>query len=324
MNTVCKKAVSGLSLVLSLSLVACNEDKLVTPDQPVAGASQAVNDVISPNLPKKYTLIKNGEANLTYDSEGRIKRVMYGADIRGNKNFRREYDYSAYPTRISAITYQGDQMILSDTYWLHKGNPDLCYELDQDIHRTTLNQYGSDWDAKVWAITYNEQGQLKTCAEQSHKMNRTDYSYNTDGDLIKATTYAPVTKAGVQQDGVAISELAFTYNQAAPNQISSYITDLKPLMSSWIHLPTPYQSTEGQPIPDPYLLRFGKPSKHLVKSVTQTLTPTNQVLIGTSYTYRLNADGYVTERKEFNDFNGSQIETKSYDYLVTDLGFSIK
>lgn len=321
MNSVCQKAVSGFGLVLSLSLTSCQEDKLVTPDLPVAGTSQVVNDLISPTLPKKYTLIKNGEANLTYDSEGRIKQIMYGADVRGNKNYRREYDYSAFPTRISATTYQGNQIIIGETYWFYNGNTDRCYQFDQQIHRTTPNQYGGYWDGYIWVNSYNGQGQLQTCANKFDKLNRTDYSYNAAGDLIKTSTFGTVTKAGIQQDGVALSELAITYNQSAPNHISTYVPDLKPMMASWIHFPNPYQSTEGQPIPDPYLLLFGKPSKHLVKRVTQTLKPGNQVLIGTSYTYQLNADGYVTERTEFNDFNGSQIETKSYAYSVTDLGF---
>ena len=66
---------------------------------------------------------------------------------------------------------------------------------------------------------------------------------------------------------------------------------------------------------DPYLRIFGKPSKHLVTLVTKQGS-----LGGDYFTYDLDADGYVAQRKQFKLNGGALVETKSYAYVTANIG----
>jgi hypothetical protein len=66
---------------------------------------------------------------------------------------------------------------------------------------------------------------------------------------------------------------------------------------------------------DAYLRIFGKPGKHLVTLVTEQGS-----LDGDYYNYTLDADGYVTQRKQYKLIGSSLVDTKSYAYVTVNMG----
>ncbi len=289
MNTALLKITAGLGLALSLGLASCTETSLVTPDKPMAASSASPNDIISPNLPQKHTLTKYGDATLTYYADGRLKRVMYGPDVRGSLAVRQDY---TYPTgQIKVITSSGNELLREETFWLD-ANTGRCYQ-------SKAIKYTGDPLASIVNLyyTYNAKGQLAGC-QSKDITGWTDYTYTADGDLSKAIDYSAF--------GVAILETTFNYDAAFGDPV---LPDLYPLNSEWTRLT------------DRYLKIFGKPGKHLVKLVTVKSLPGKEIKKNRLYTYTLNADGYVTVRKEFDFPSAILIETKAYDYQVTDIGF---
>lgn len=274
---------------LSLGLMSCQENNLVTPDKPVVSSSESVNDIISPNRPKVYKLIKYGNANLTYDGNGRLTRVMLGADVRGNTNVRTEYTYSA--GSIHAISYVGTSLFYDQTFLLDANK--RCYEYKELKY---LYSNSSQTEKTEVVYTYNAKGQLQTAADKSNAAVRTEYTYNADGDMNRAIQYGlDYTHSTVKVQ----SDYTFAYDQPTGDPI---LTDRYVLNS------------EIAGFPDLFLKIFGTPSKHLVKLITEKSS-----LGGQYYTYTLNADGYATKRDEYSLSNGSLVESRSYDYLITNL-----
>ncbi len=292
MITFIKKITTVVALCASLGAISCQENSVVNPDKPMAVASETTNDVISPTLPKKHTLIKHGQANLTYFADGRLKRVMYGPDVRGSQAYRRDYTYSSGLINVNISS--GNDVLGQETYWID-ANTGRCYESNVQVY---LYSNSTKADVTERMYTYTDKGQLKTCTNKHSPGERIEYTYYVNGDLNKATRY------GAPQFGYPVKvleETTFAYDQPTGDPI---LADLYPLNSL------------STGLPDEYLRIFGKPGKHLVKLTTRKFS-----LGGTYYTYSLNAEGYVTTRKTYDLSGGGLTETKAYDYLVTDIGF---
>ncbi|RYF64561.1 MAG: hypothetical protein EOO39_26445 [Cytophagaceae bacterium] len=289
MNTVLNKLVVSASFALSLGLMSCQENSLVTPDKPATTPSESVNDIISPNRPKVYKLTKYGNANLTYDGDGRLTRVMLGADVRGNKNVHTEYTYSA--GSIHAISYVGTSLFYDQTFLLNANG--RCYEYKELRY---LYSNSSQTEKKEVVYTYNAKGQLQKAADKSNAAVRTEYTYNADGDLNRAIQYGlDYTHSTIKVQ----SDYTFSYDQPTGDPI---LTDRYVINS------------ELAGFPDLFLNIFGTPSKHLVKLITEKSS-----LGGQYYTYTLNADGYATKRDEYSLSSGALVESRSYNYLVTNM-----
>lgn len=315
MNTFVIKLVVTTSFALGLA--SCQENSLVLPDQPAVTSSESVNSTLSASLPNICKLTRHGRATLTYHSDGRLKRVAYEATARGTTKYRREYNYDDADHRIDAYSYIDDKPVFYDAYWIDEATG-LCHRSTQVGYLMTeenVAYYNQHELTTMWYYTYTTKGQLKTCQHLYwDSSNRTEYTYNADDDLIKTTTYDRVGK----QDGVAVHELILTYDQNQSTR-STMLVDKNPLNASWEHLPVTHSQNEGQPVPEVYLPIFGKLSKHLVASVTQTKLPTNQYISSSFFTYTLNADGYVTERKEIDLRKSTLLETKPFGYSTADL-----
>ena len=291
MNTALLKITAGLGLALSLGLTSCTETSLVTPDKPLAATSPSPNDIISPNLPQKHTLIKHGQANLTYYADGRLKRVMYGPDVRGSLALRREYTYGTGVINVTG--YKGTETISQETYWLN-ANTGRCYESKVLSYNQSAPLYNVEQ-----VYTYTDKGQLKTVTDKNYAIH-SEFIYSVDGDLIKETNYT-----NYADPSVVSGESTYAYDQPTGDPI---LPDFYPLNPAKVFLP------------DDYLPIFGKLSKHLIKLITYKKLPTQKVLVKRYYSYKLNADGYVNERQEFDLLTNYLVETKAYEYLVTDIG----
>lgn len=295
MNIFGKTSTAFLILALSLGLVSCNDNRLVVPDKrSIESARVGVND-ITPTMPKYYKLSKYGDDNLTYYPDGRLKRVMDGPDVRGSLASRTEYSYS--PGIIKALTYSGTSLIVDQTY-LVDVKTNRCYEFNELWY---IYSNSDQTRQRNLVFTYTDKGQLKTCSEKQSPQERTEYTYNADGDVIKAISYGAPQFA---YSPIALDETTFAYDQPAGDPI---LTDLHAMNSDWITLP------------NYYLPIFGKLSKHLVKlTINKPLVIKPYLdVIQHYYTYTLNADGYVTDRNTYSVSGGALLKTDSYKYLVT-------
>ena len=291
MNTFLPTPQTIASLFLLAGLASCQpKENLISPEQQRALPVESVNDLILPGLPKKYTLVKHGQATLTYSSDGRIKKVTYGA---GAISYPADYvNYLYGANSIKATSYSGNTVVHDELY-LTDGNG-RCYESKET--NFTFYSFGTVASEMSWSYQYNALGQVKSRTPKASGTGKTDYTFSAAGDLIKVTTFGNL--------GVTTKETTIAYDQPVGDPV---VVDRYPLNAGWTGLP------------DVYLKIFGKPSKHLVKLVTQKLLPSNLILANYYYAYTLNADGYVTKQNMFNVANAALVSTTPYEYLVTDM-----
>jgi hypothetical protein len=290
MSTLVRKITKVVGLMLSISFVSCQDNRMVSPESvPVQTAS--AREAINPGVPQKYTLTKHGQANLTYYGDGRLQKVTYG---RGPVPNQYSYVYYSYgPQWIKATYYAGSTVVHEELYSVDANG--RCVESKQTEY--VFYSFGTETYTSRYLYQYNALGQVKSRTNKDHASEHTDYLFNAAGDLSKAT----LTKLY----GQGSNEITFTYDQPAGDPI---LLDRYPLNSALADFP------------DPYLKIFGKSGKHLMKLVTSRKMPENQVQLTFYYTYLLNLNGYVTEAKEFNVANATLVSTKPYEYLVTDIG----
>lgn len=289
MNTLYKRLIAVVGLAVSVS--ACQETSLVAPDKPIAASTEAVNDIIPVGLPKKYTLIKHGQATLTYMGDGRLQKATYGPGPISYPCSSVIYTYG--PQSIKATGYSGNTVVLEESYLLDANG--RCYESKEKTF--VFYSFGTVELEQGWIYQYNALGQLKTRTSKNNAV-KTTYTFNADGDMSKASS------TGI--DGNPSKDITFAYNQPVGDPI---LTDRTQLNTEWTSLP------------DSYLKIFGKASKHLVKLVTQKSFYGNQPPLTYYFSYTINPDGYITEEKQFNLLNAALVSTKSYSYLVTNIGF---
>ncbi|GAB4012237.1 hypothetical protein GCM10028808_27750 [Spirosoma migulaei] len=263
----------------------------MAPEKPVATSAEAVNDLIVVGVPKKYTLIKHGQVTLTYMGDGRLQKAAYGPGPISYPYSSVIYAYGAQSIKTTA--YSGNTVVLEENYLLDANG--RCLESKEKTF--VFYSFGTVELEQGWVYQYNALGQLKTRTSKNNGV-KTTYTFNADGDMSKASS------TGI--DGNSLKDITFAYDQPVGDPI---LADRNQLNSEWTSLP------------DSYLKIFGKPSKHLVKLITQKNYYGNQAPLTYYYSYTINPDGYITEEKQFNLFNAALMSTKSYNYLVTNIGF---
>lgn len=292
MKTLFQQITAVIGLTVSLGLASCEKDGLLSPNPAGSARSGATNDVTlpSPNIPQVYKLTKYGDATLTYNADGRLRKVTQ-ALTRGGQECHTDYTYAAGSVR--AVTYKGQLVVRDETFTLDpSGRCTESVEEGNTLYNGAYFHYTT-----YWKFTYNAQGQLWSRQNKNSCVGGISYAYNADGDLILATV------ATSPSDGTAIT---FAYDQPVGDPI---LNDKYPL------------NVVGVNEQDTYLRIFGKPTKHLVKLKTEKSLLNNQVISNKFYAYTLNPDGYVTKKDEYNLFGAALTETKLYDYQVSDIGF---
>lgn len=287
---------SMLIFSLSIGLISCEKEKLITPDVPTEVSSKNLREGILVTMPKTYQLIKHGPVTLSYLDDGRLQKVTYIQGARGGASPSYVlYKYGAHS--ISSTFYYNNKVAQVMTYLLDANG--RCYDSKQvDIiqmgpHFTVEKESG-------FTYLYNPKGQLTTRTDKKHPTQTTSFVYDSAGELNKITNYNPTaTNPGLGLE----SESTLYYEGQAGDPI---LADLSPI------------NIEAANLPDPYLMIFGKPGKHLVRMITEKFSLDGQI-----FSYTLNADGYVTKRDVYNISGAALTETKSYDYLVKELGFDL-
>jgi hypothetical protein len=323
MNNSFQKIALVIGLAVSSSLVSCQKDSSITPVQPATTSSQkALDDVIVGTLPKKYSLTKQGKAVLTYYPDGRLQKVTQGAE------FHRDYTYNG--NTIQAISYRSGKMAFKDTYLIDPVTNRVfeSVQVDYLVLFTPYNLGAPDpTRTRTWVYAYNAKGQLTSCGEKYKPATRTDYSYNGAGNLNLVTTYWEAISKVTPWYTITLGYLENKGRQSQnPGQLNviDYVEDKYPTNFNWILLPTPYDPIDYycQAIPERYLKIYGKVSKDLLASAAWHITGFGYH--GSNFSYSLNADGYVTERKRFDGMYPTQVlETETYEYKVTELGLNL-
>lgn len=280
-----------------LLLVSCQPDNAIAPAESQTADARNLREGISPNMSQRHQLIKDGTHTLSYLDDGKLRKVAYGGtSVRGSLGIYTLYTYSA-------------QAIVAKTYDESKLRLEIKYLLDPVTGRCSESQHteyipygpnGTVVNHSDYVYQYNLNGQLSNYFNKKYTYEETVFGYNANGDLSKIIRY---DKSGGNPGSVVISESTLYYDQPTGDPV---LTDLYPLNS------------EAANLPDPYLRIFGKPSKNLVKLMTEKFS-----LGGRVYTYTLNADGYVTARNTYDVAGGALLESKAYEYLVTNLGFQL-
>lgn len=277
-----------LFLTLAIGSAACQNESPISPMQPEAASLSTArlgSEGTSPNFPQVHKLTQYGEATLTYDDDGRLLNVT--RPVRGSLAVQTDYTYS--PGKIRAFTHQGKIILRDETFMLDASG--RCTESAEAI--TVVNNNVPLHYLREWKFAYNEKGQLVSYQNKNSCVGGMGYAYNADGDMISATETTGVTSS---------SQTKFNYVPAAGDPI---MNDQYPL------------NVLGVNEHDAYLRIFGKPSKHLVTLVTRQAS-----LDGDYYAYVLDADGYVTQRKQYKLIGAALVETKSYAYVTTNMGLS--
>ncbi|RYZ50335.1 MAG: hypothetical protein EOP49_14175 [Sphingobacteriales bacterium] len=324
MNNTFQKTALAIGLALSTSLVSCQKDSAIAPVQPPlenTSAQKATDDVIVVNVAKKYTLTQQGNAILTYYPDGRLQKVTQGAE------FHRDYTYNG--NTIQAISYRNGKMAFKDTYLIDPAT-NRCYESEQIDYLVLPTPYTSNaidpTCKRTWVYAYNAKGQLTSCGEKNKAATRTEYGYNAQGNLNLVTTYWEGMSKVKPWYTITLQYLENKTRQSQnPGQINviEYVEDKYPTNFNWILLPTPYSYIDyyAQAIPERYLKIYGKMSKSLLSAANWHVE--GMGYHGSNFTYSLNADGYVTERKRFDDQYPQLLQTEAYNYTVSYLGVSL-
>ncbi|MCF0056047.1 DUF4595 domain-containing protein [Dyadobacter sp. CY356] len=293
MNISVKKLAIVVSLVFVIGLVSCQHDDGPKPVLPDPASAQALRDGVSPNLPKTYQLIKHGDAILSYFEDGKLKKVSMGANIRGSYLTNVTYAYSTNSI-VATLSRNGKEVAI--TTFLLDPNTGHCLESSR-IDYMPLGTNAVQEVETILSYIYNPKGQLTTMTDKKAPNSKTLFGYNTAGDLNKISYYG---YSGITPGPSLLTELYLSYEQIGGDPM---LDDFSPV------------NCEQAGFPDPYLKIFGKPSKHLVKMITEKAIPR-----GKYYNYELNSDGYVTAKQIYNISGAALVETKRYDYLVTEIG----
>ncbi|GAB3945100.1 hypothetical protein GCM10028805_13640 [Spirosoma harenae] len=271
-------------------MASCEKDALLTPTAPNPKSADIVPETalqtINPTIPKKYTLVKQGEYVLTYHADGRLKKVL-----KGNVTTGFNYDNpSQIVCQSSTHDAYGFVVIKYTTLYLNNDNMAVRSEVETFANgNTTVQKFGYVYENKRLVKCYNVED---TDAET------TVFGYDTNGD---------VSSMKVETNGRLVYSDQYTYgNRGIPQ------ADLYPL--------NPTFSFFGQDKSDGtalmFLPVFGKFNKHLVQTITRTQTGPSKVLFNYAYKYNLNADGYVTDRERWDQTTNQKIETETSDYKV--------
>jgi len=253
----------------ALGLSSCQKDLQPEPQAPAP--SSHANDDRAKFVGNLYTLIKHGNASLSYDASGRLKKVTYAPGAVSHV----DYTYGAFRAGgswIRTISYlSASGKVNTDTKYL-LDESGRCFEEQQTIYWYPGGNTQSQLD--VYKYEYNAQGYLKKRSDKNNPNQRYEYTFNAAGDLTKVTTHAPNT-------GVPSGEMTYSYSEYVGAPLHNDRNHLNNLVNG---------------LTDDYLAIFGKSSKHLVYGLKYKNLYSNAIDIDRSYNYYFNADNYVTQQ----------------------------
>ncbi|WP_461087826.1 hypothetical protein [Spirosoma gilvum] len=293
MNSPFKITLFAVSFVLGTGLVSCQKDVLPTPVSPEVTNTNAGSDVAVQSdilvATKKYTLVKEGPYELSYNADGKLIKVKRG-------NLYTEYEYGVSPSYVKATSYSSNS-----------GVP-----VKYKVNVISLNQ---DYTANLgWVRFYDSNGVVTKEYYVGYKFvnkhlvefhieggghTSTEFTYNADGELSMVTQ---------KYDSTIEYQNLYSYTGYGPMQ-----TDYHPQNPLYTVFDSNMMDQGTELL---FLPIFGKFHKHLVQSISRIKSSPYQVLFNYRYKYTLNADGRVTERERWDQTINQKLATDSYQYIV--------
>ncbi|GAB3904880.1 hypothetical protein GCM10028803_34940 [Larkinella knui] len=279
-------ALALCSILISLS--SC-ENQQLAPSAPLqsntgqaAESSRLAVDDIIVSVPKKHTLVKQGNATLAYDANGKLIKVTEG-------NRTTTYTYSA--GKIAVLTLVAGTKTQAGNYYLDANgrctNSDVAdYTVEYGIPNTKLNWFIYEYDAK---------GRLAKRSNSIYPNIRIEFTYNADGNLAQVQEY--------NNPNDVIQTNIYEYQYAG----SAMIVDNNRL------------NPVGLFNVDPYLRIYGKTSRHLMQRLKTIHSVYGGTTTDYRFSYVLNDDAFVTTSKMYSLSNGALLKTTPYEYVVSNL-----
>jgi len=281
-------------LLLTVGLASCQQENVVTPDPSSAVSAENLRESLLPTLPEKHQLIKHGATTLLYSADGKLQKVTYLQATRGG-GFPTYAQYKYGNNWIVSTLYYNNKVAEVMTYLLDANG--RCYDSKQ-VEYIPAGPHATIEKTSGFTYQYNAKGQLTTRTDKKYTNQTTSFVYDAAGELKKIAEYKPSSS----NPGLGLTaEATLHYEFPTGDPI---LLNLSPI------------NLEAANLPDPYLMIFGKPGKHLVKMITEKFS-----LDGKIFNYTLDAEGYVMKRDVYNISGAALVETKAYEYLVTELGF---
>jgi hypothetical protein len=289
MKSITSLIMPALSFGLCISLSSCEKESLPVPDQ--VSTSENTHSLTADNgMPKKLTLIQQGEVTFTYNPNGCMARATT------SPGFYTEY---AYGTNFVIDTRYRNQVKRDRyVYWLNSAGK--CY---QDVH-TTYSPQGSKLDETTYLYEYYANGQLKKQYNQAKVNEGIGYTYNADGDLQRVIFYLP--------DGTPSAIVTYAYTASAFD---------RKLADKYLQNPLFYNTGFNSPyLSYIYPQLFGQFNKHLVKRITYQFEGRNSPHFDQSFQYTRTQDGYVLDRLPTDLLLHRALEPVHYSYAMINIG----
>ncbi|RRB02895.1 hypothetical protein [Larkinella rosea] len=287
---------STLALMGPAAMLSCQNDLGPLPELSAShlGDASARGNA---EIPEKYTLVKDGNANLLYQ-KGMLKKVILDTipGIAGE----------SYPNaQVIEYEYHGDNeygLIYRNTYiggkLVHKVVNNLTNQRCNETFEYVYNQEGvkQTFTSGHFTSRYDTKGLLRK-KQYYHQDQFIGYIYDNAGEKLLRVECKDILKW--YSGTVKMYSINFKYDDRNPIENRS---NLNLRLDGF-----PYFT----PFTDEYLPIFGTSVKYLPNEVY-----TENGEIHLAFKYKLNDAGYVIQ-KETTDLINRVVTTKNYDYLVT-------
>ncbi|GAB4039778.1 hypothetical protein [Spirosoma gilvum] len=278
MNTFVKSKIALLGIALSMSLVSCNKDSLFDSVQPGNGSAQTRPDNSTPTTAgsngiaafKKYTLVKHGDWQLSYDADGHLikRQSIFNPDYYWDYNWASNGSGLTAQFHFGAYLWQKTLILLDANGRAKKSLVNTYDNKGNHVHQFEYN------------YLYTAAGQLKTINGPDNQVYA--FAYDASSNLKQIDILTNGKKE------------IMTYEFLGA-------TDKNQLNPSW--------STMYNQI-DPFLPIFGKFSSKLMTSFHYYDQAHLTILEDYDYAYELNSDGMVTKIEATKNSNGKTYLTR--------------
>lgn len=291
MNSLFTKTAFMVSLSAGLILSSCQNEHLLPATQQQLGNEASARLAAIPAAAAALKLVKHGDEQLAYYSDGRLKEVQYtNSEIDyGLKSLRVVYSYGAdWSDWVTATRYENNFKKREMTWRIENGK---AMELETAHYK--LGSGGFPYLYTHAKFEYNAKQQLVKVTSTTPEKSVITFSYDGLGNLAKHLTTS----------GSGKSLTVNNYNEYAYSEYVGGPLDLDKNRVINTHV---FGSNGLSQIGDPYLPIFGKFGTNLVK-IRHTSGPTFK------FTHTLDAKGNVWSQK-ITYWDGQLVNDKAFIY----------
>lgn len=271
-----KTITAGLGLALSLGLVSCEKDSLLSPDtgtntprtnEPIPGTGMPIGGVVL--TAKPYILDKYAHWQLSYDADGELVKLQSTAD----PSLIREYVKASNGSGMTILDYNGGKLL---------GKTLIILDAKGRCKESFVTSYGIEngkatSSSSRYIYFYNSKNQLELIRDQDDNNLYQVFSYS-DGNLTAIEFY------NYGKKGIFICFYVKPYDATGQAQIPDKN-----------HMNRLHSSLYKQV--DEFLPIYGKFTKSLAVRSEYTNLLTYVTTDWIDYKYNFNSSGFITERE---------------------------